>query len=317
MTAVATVTAGWRGVDYSFGRPDPVELRRLGYRFAVRYISPTVSNPKNVTAAEIAALHAAGVGVLLVWESTATRPFAGAAAGAADGKASAAWCSRLGYPSGVPVMAAVDTDVTASTLAKVLAYLDAFAAEVAPWPLGVYADTDVIEAMAGRSVLNWKPNARAWSTKPSSLVHVQQHASTSLAGAVVDTNTALRPFPVWLPSSDPTPIIPPTEEADMRPRLIKPDGDAAQFVTDGVHAVWAVSGPVIAAMQGAGVWDTAPVQTVPRAALKALTLVGPEPDYSAGDGGQAGRTTRADFAPEHAPILAGTVTVSGSLVVEG
>lgn len=313
MSALAEfpILAGWKGIDYSWGRPDPTELRRLGYRFAVRYVSPGKSG-KNITADEVAQLHAAGVALLLVFESTATRPFDGAPAGKADGAVAKDRAAKVGYPSSVPIMAAVDTDVTARTLPAVLAYLAAFAEACAPYPLGVYADTDVIEALAGRSVLNWKPNARAWSPKPSSLVHVQQHASQEVAGAVVDTNTALRPFTAWLPHEEPPTPTPPQED-EMKPRLIQPQGDAAVLATDGVHAVWAVSGETIAALQGAGVWDPAPVQIVPRAALKALTLVGPEPDYSRGDGGQAGRTTRADFAAEHAPTISGTVSVSGDV----
>ena len=254
--------------------------------------------------------------VLLVFESTTTRPFDGAAAGTADGAVAKDRAGKVGYPTSVPIMAAVDTDVTAKTLPTVLAYLDAFAAACAPYPLGIYADTDVIEAMAGRSVLNWKPNARAWSPKPSSLVHVQQHASTTVAGAVVDTNTALRPFTAWLPHDEPTTIQPPQED-DMKPRLIQTPGDAAVFATDGISAVWAVSGPTIVAMQGAGVWDVTPPQTVPRSALKALTLVGPEPDYTGVDPSLTGRTTRADFAATPSPTISGTVKVSGDVSLGG
>lgn len=300
MIATTSILPGAKGVDYSFGRPDPAEMARLGYRFAVRYISTRIDHPKNITADEIKRLHAAGIAVLFVWETTVTRPFDGHAAGVADGKASRAWCERLGYPTSVPVLAAVDTDVTTKTLQATLAYLDGFAGELRPWPLGIYADTDVIEAMVGKSVLNWKPNARAWSTKPSNLVHVQQHASTTVAGGLVDTNTALRPFPAWLPHEAPPPPIAP-EEDDMRPRLIQTPGDAAVFATDGIHAVWAISPPTITAMQSIGAWDTAPAQTVPKSALKALTLLGPDPDYTGVDPALTGRTTRGDFASTPAP----------------
>ena len=314
MIATTSILPGAKGVDYSFGRPDPAEMARLGYRFAVRYISTRIDHPKNITADEIKRLHDAGIAVLFVWETTVTRPFDGYAAGAADGKASRAWCERLGYPTSVPVLAAVDTDVTTKTLQAVLAYLDGFAEGLGPWPLGIYADTDVIEAMAGRSVLNWKPNARAWSTKPSALVHVQQHASTTVAGGLVDTNTALRPFTAWLPNdAPPEPIAP--QEDDMRPRLIQTPGDAAVFVTDGIYAVWGISGDTIAAMQSVGVWDTAPAQTVPKSALKALTLLGPEPDYTGVDPALAGRTTRGDFAATPVAAVAfPSFTVTGKAV---
>ncbi len=132
-----------------------------------------------------------------------------------------------------------------------------------------------------------------------------------------DSNTVLRPDVLdALCGLTTTPTSPPpSEEDDMKPRLIQPAGDAAVFATDGVHAVWAVSGPVIVAMQGAGVWDTTPAQIVPRSALKALTLVGPEPDYSGVDPAITGRTTGADFAP--AATISGTVQVAGDLHLTG
>lgn len=139
-------------------------------------------------------------------------------------------------------------------------------------------------------------------------------------GGRVDSNTVLRPDVLdalcALTPTAPTPITPTVpQEDDMKPRLIQPTGDAAVFATDGVHAVWAVSGPVIVAMQGAGIWDTTPVQLVPRSALKALTLVGPEPDYTGVDPSITGRTTVADFAP--AQSILGTVTVAGDLHLTG
>lgn len=95
------------------------------------------------------------------------------------------------------------------------------------------------------------------------------------------------------PAPDPiSPSIP--QEDDDMPKLIRPDGDAAVFAVSGIHAVWAVSGDTIATWQGAGVWDTSPVQVVPRSALRALVLCGPEPNYAGVE--LPGRTTAADFA---------------------
>lgn len=101
------------------------------------------------------------------------------------------------------------------------------------------------------------------------------------------------------------------------PKLIRPDGDAAVFITDGFRAAWAISGEVIAAWQGVGVWDTRPVQVVPRSALKALTLEGPPPSYAGVDPSLPGRTTRADFAPATPAALTGTLAVSGDVRVVG
>jgi len=310
------ILVGWTGVDYSFGRPDPVELRRLGHRFAVRYISPRIDHPKNITQRELDALWAAGIAVLFVWESTTTRPLEGRAAGLVDGKASRAWCERLGYPSTIPVLIALDTDITKRTLLAALGYIDGFVEELGPWPFGVYADTDVIGAVAGRSVLNWRPNASAWSPNPSTLVHVQQHASRPVAGAVVDTNTALRPFTAWLPHTPPSP--PTLTEDDMPAKLIRVDGDAAQYAELGFEAVWGRSAAHIAEKQGTGAWSTEPARVVTRSYLKTLKLVGDEPDYTGVDPAAFPvRTGRADFAPEPRAVLSGSVTVGGDLTVTG
>jgi len=118
-----------------------------------------------------------------------------------------------------------------------------------------------------------------------------------------------------------TPPITPSPEEDLMPKLIRPDGDPAVFVTDGIRAAWAVSADVIAAMQGAGVWDTRPPQLVPRSALKALTLEGPEPSYAGVApevlASNPGRTTRADFAAQPATPLTGTLAVSGDVRLVG
>ena len=45
MIATTSILPGAKGVDYSFGRPDPAEMARLGYRFAVRYISTRIDHP--------------------------------------------------------------------------------------------------------------------------------------------------------------------------------------------------------------------------------------------------------------------------------
>lgn len=186
-----------------------------------------------------------------------------------------------------------------------------------PWWLPWYGPDswdELLADAASKGGLPWTPTVWQWGggAEGDVVPGVATH------GGRVDSNQIIRADVldrICGLVSAPTPPI--QEDPDMKPRLIQPQGDAAVFATDGITATWAVSGAVITALQGAGVWDAAPVQIVPRAALKALTLTGPEPDYLKGDGGQAGRTTRADFAPEPRAVLSGSVTVGGDLTVTG
>lgn len=217
------IRAGDIGVDYSYGRPDPVELARLGYRFACRYLSLTSTQKKVLQPEERDALHAAGLGIVLVFESAAERPLGGASAGQLDGALAARHARLLGYPTSVPLIAAVDIDITARTLPTAFAYVQGFADTCRPYPLGIYGDTDILNAVGARCVLGWLPNARAWSPKTSTRVHVRQHATTTVAGGLVDTNTAIADFDAWGPISqhpDPLPPTPSPEDDDMIPYFI-------------------------------------------------------------------------------------------------
>ncbi len=99
-----------QGVDYAWGRPDPAAIKRAGYLFALRYLAtggPSVSG-KVIGLAERQALHAAGLGVGLVWETYPNRPLEGVAAGNADGLAARAQAKALGFSDGFPIFGAVD-----------------------------------------------------------------------------------------------------------------------------------------------------------------------------------------------------------------
>lgn len=67
------------GLDQSWGFADPEAAARAGVRVVSMYLSWSPS--KNATAAKIRAYHAAGIGVLLNWESQAGAPLDGAARG--------------------------------------------------------------------------------------------------------------------------------------------------------------------------------------------------------------------------------------------
>ena len=117
------------GLDYSSSLSDPAGFARAakaaGYTFVVRYLAP-LPNQKVLTAAELAALHAAGLGVGLVSEKGYGKAaLGGAAQGSIDGPEARAQATALGFPPDHPIFGAVDFDPTPDQLPTIAAYLGA------------------------------------------------------------------------------------------------------------------------------------------------------------------------------------------------
>lgn len=198
-------------IDY-VAKKDPAAVAAAGVRLCVRYISPTRSNPKNLTPAERDALLAGGLSVALVWENATTDPLAGRARGLAHGAIAGQFARDLGYPSWFEIIVAVDFNVTAAQLPVVLDYLAGFK-ETSGYAQGTYGKDIVITAAhdAGLSTLGWQ--TVAWSGgRISPHADVIQHAHnvhpSILALGSVDDNTVLRTFRAWSTVQDPPPEEP-------------------------------------------------------------------------------------------------------------
>lgn len=123
----ATLLAGTLGCDYSEYRPGGAEVKARGYHFVVRYLSG--GTPKDITAPELADLHAQGLAVGFVWETDGLSPLYGAGFGTPDGLRAGKQLAELGVPADVPVFVALDTDDRGRPgwQEQMHAYLDAFA----------------------------------------------------------------------------------------------------------------------------------------------------------------------------------------------
>ena len=86
-------------VDYSWARPDPVGLRNAGYVAAMRYLGHT---SRDLSRGELDRLHGAGLGVGVVWETTARRPLDGYDAGRADAASAHRFADELAVPATTP-----------------------------------------------------------------------------------------------------------------------------------------------------------------------------------------------------------------------
>ncbi|TDD57870.1 DUF1906 domain-containing protein, partial [Actinomadura rubrisoli] len=117
------------GVDYAWGRPGVAALKRAGVKFVCRYLSHDTTG-KNLTRAEADELSGAGLWLVVVWESAASRALAGRDAGEADAKDAAGQAASLGMPDGRPIYFAVDFDATEEQQGAINAYLDGAASVI-------------------------------------------------------------------------------------------------------------------------------------------------------------------------------------------
>lgn len=120
---------------------------------------------KNTSAEEIAALHAAGLRVWLIFERGATDALGGAAQGAVDGKVAFAQAQALGAPAGVAIYPAADADIQTSQAAVSEDYWAAFDGEIFPtYRIGAYADGTLDAALLTHGLnYPWLAGARGWS----------------------------------------------------------------------------------------------------------------------------------------------------------
>lgn len=263
MPSTTIIPAAAKGADY-VRLTDEIKTWLLdnGISFVIRYCVPPESTKigKAITAEEVAWLHANGIAVLLNWEINALDGLGGAVAGTRAGVWLKARAAELGCPTSVPLICSIDTDTYAANIAAHTAYVRAFAAAIAPHPVGLYGDVDIATAVADLKPLFWRPNASAWGAiKPGApTVHVQQQASIHPPG--VDPNTAVAPFTAWLPTPDipAVPDVPQQEEEHVQVAVfIEPQSPAFEFEPgkQGVFTVdgQPVTGEYLDALRAAGV----------------------------------------------------------------
>ncbi len=121
-------------------------LKAEGFEFVCRYLLPP-SYSKALSWAEAEILHAAGLEILLVWETTAARMRGGAAAGREDGARAYARARELGVPDNAILYFAADFDAQPEDMSALRAYLAAAWDQTGPYEVGVYGSYRVIEAM--------------------------------------------------------------------------------------------------------------------------------------------------------------------------
>lgn len=165
------------GIDIAWDRPSVADIKATGAKFVARYFSndPT----KDLTAGEVQQYTAAGLGIVVVFESSAGRALQGHQAGAIDASDALNERAAVGLPVGQPIYFAVDTD---ATWAQVQDYADGWATIIPKSMTGPYGGIQVVDgAHAAGFAYGWQTTA--WSGGQwSQWANIRQTGGVVLAG---------------------------------------------------------------------------------------------------------------------------------------
>lgn len=184
------------GVDFAWHGPlNPEAFKKQGVEFVVRYLAGGKGGGKELTKTEADMWSKAGVGVVLVWETYASRATRGYDAGYYDASIAFPQAESLGMPDGKPVYFAVDVDTSGASV-------DAYFRGVYDWlrknssdgqatsRIGIYGGYDPVKHImrAGYAKYGWQ--TRAWMYGRGWLPNVmQQHAfGVYIDGVETDVN---------------------------------------------------------------------------------------------------------------------------------
>lgn len=117
-------------IDLSIARPAGRAIAAAGYSAVIGYVSGGLQlggRPKDLDALYIADLQAAGLGVGLIWETSATAALGGGNQGAIDGARAVAEARSMGFPAGALLLANLgDFAAAASQIPLIHDYYYAF-----------------------------------------------------------------------------------------------------------------------------------------------------------------------------------------------
>lgn len=214
------------GVDHAWGRPGAAALKAAGVKFVCRYLSHDTSG-KNLTHGEAQQLSDAGLWLVVVWETSASRALSGRAGGVADAKDAASQAKACGMPSDRPIYFAVDWDASSSQQSTINAYLDGAASVLGKGRVGLYAGYGPIARAfdAGKIAFGWQ--TYAWSGgRWDSRAQLQQYSNDHyINGVDLDYDRAVATdYGQWqvgkTPAPAPAPSPTPTQGDEDMPNYV-------------------------------------------------------------------------------------------------
>lgn len=190
------------GADYAFTRPTPAALKAAGITFVCRYLS-TPGNTKNLTATEATALHAAGISIVLNYETSADFMLGGYQTGLTDAKSARSQAAAAGAPASTPIYYSADFDATATQITAVLDFLHGCAdAEGGKTLVGVYGGYAVVKAAIDAGFLGWQTYAWASGQWDPRAVIRQTRNDQKIGGVAVDLDEAtVAQYGQWAPAT--------------------------------------------------------------------------------------------------------------------
>lgn len=177
------------GIDYAWGSPTGSALKSAGVTFVCRYLS-TPGNSKNLSSTEARRLSDAGIDIVVVFETTASRALAGYGSGAADASSALRQARALGMPANRPIFFAVDFD-TGGSPSRVDSYFDGIASVLGKSGSGPYGSYEVCAHLLARG-FKYAWQSYAWSGGKWSKAQLQQYSNDhTLAGTSCDYDRAM------------------------------------------------------------------------------------------------------------------------------
>lgn len=196
-------------------------LKAAGVVAVGRYLGfKTQGWSKCLTPDELQAIHAAGLSVVLIWESDPTSEgYFNYAKGVADAKLAVEEAAYLGVPKGTAIYFTADYDAQPSDMPVIISYFEGVRAGLAgQYLVGAYGSYSVLEALKASSYAPdkyWQTSA--WSKGqifPDSHIYQYQNNAT-LAGVAVDRDTIQNDAGAW----------PEIGGEDLKNLVIYKDGD--------------------------------------------------------------------------------------------
>lgn len=169
-------------IDYSWYRPAIADLKAAGIVSVSRYLS-WMPNGKVIQKPEYDSLIAAGISVVLNWESSGTSYTGGYAVGVKEGAEARRQARALGHPDSRQIIQSVDTGVYPDQ--NLYDYQRGFNDGGGCGVQGFYGDAACADALFVRGLIAvyWQANARGWpgSSVDDPRAHIIQRTSHSHA----------------------------------------------------------------------------------------------------------------------------------------